>query len=316
MNNERVTSPKQARCRRPVAWLGQNSGSQSAGTRGPRRGGREGVPAWSAAWTASATSWAVSVSMAMLRRSSTRRTTCPACRGASWGPSAMSVLFLEVVVDGGAVDADGFGDLGDGVLPLAVGAGGGVHAADGGGLAGVELGLAAAGATAGPGGRQALAGAFDDQLALELIDRAEDVEGQPAGRRGRVDLLLQDHQADAALAQLVGQREQVLERPHRAGQPGDDEDVAGAQVGQGLVELGAGGVLAGGGIGEDLLAPVGGQVIDLAVVVLAAGGHSRVPDLRHHRAPARPPGGAYVRAGAGCPRRHRAAMRSRAAVMP
>jgi hypothetical protein len=58
--------------------------------------------------------------------------------------------------------------------------------------------------------------------------------------------------------------------------------VAGAQVGQRLVELGAGGVLARGGVGEDLLAPVGGQVIDLAVVVLAAGGHPGVPDLRHH----------------------------------
>ena len=56
---------------------------------------------------------------------------------------------------------------------------------------------------------------------------------------------LQDDQADAALAQLVGEREEVLERPHRAGQPGDDEYVALAQVGQGLVELGAGGVLAG-----------------------------------------------------------------------
>ena len=161
-----------------------------------------------------------------------------------------------------------------------------VHAADGGGLPGVQLGLAAAGAAAGPGGVQALAGALDDQLALELIDRAEDVEDQPPGRRGRVDLLLQDDQAGAALAQLVGQREQVLQRPHRAGQPGDDEHVARAQVGQGLVELGAGGVLAGGGVGEDLLAPVGGQVIDLAVVVLAAGGHPRVPDLRHHAAPA------------------------------
>src|SRR5271165_5454792 len=307
MNNERVTSPKQARCRRPVAWLGQNSGSQSAGTRGPRRGGREGAPAWSAAWTASATSWAVSASMAMLRRSRTRRTTCPACRGASWRPSAMSVLFLEVVIDGGAVHADGRGDLGDRVLPFPVRAGGGVHAADGGGLAVVQLGLAAAGAAAGPGGGQALAGALDDQLALELIDRAEQVEDQPALRGGGVDLLLEHDQADAALAQLVGEGEQVLERAHGAGQPGDDEDVASAEVGQGLVQLGAGGVLAGRGVGEDLLAsaggqvidlavvvlaagghprvPAGGQVIDLAVVVLAAGGHPRVPDLRHHRPP-------------------------------
>ena len=34
-------------------------------------------------------------------------------------------------------------------------------------------------------------------LALELVDRAEDVEDQPPGGRGGVDLLLEDHQADA-----------------------------------------------------------------------------------------------------------------------
>jgi hypothetical protein len=118
-----------------------------------------------------------------------------------------------------------------------------VHAAHGGGLGGVQLGPAAAGAAAGPGGVQALASTLDDQLTLELIDRAEDVEDQSAGRRGGVDLLPQDDHADAALAQLVGQRQQVLQRPHRAGQAGDDEYVALAQVGQGPVELGAGGEL-------------------------------------------------------------------------
>jgi hypothetical protein len=35
---------------------------------------------------------------------------------------------------------------------------------------------------------------------VELIDRAEDVEGQPPGRGGGVDLLLQDDQADTVLA--------------------------------------------------------------------------------------------------------------------
>jgi hypothetical protein len=65
----------------------QNSGSQPAArTRGPRRGGRDGAPAWSTAWTAAATSCAVSASMTMFRWSSTRRTTCPACGGASCGP--------------------------------------------------------------------------------------------------------------------------------------------------------------------------------------------------------------------------------------
>jgi len=302
---------------RQIAVPYQNSGSQpAAGTRGPRRDGREGAPAWSVAWTAAATSCAVSASMAMLRRSSMRRTTWPAWRGGSCGRSAMSVLFLEVVVDGGAVHADGDGDLGGGVQPLAVRAGGGVHAADGSRLGGAQLGLAAAGAAAGPGGGQALPGALDDQLPLELIDRAQEMEHEPSLRGGGVDLLLEHDQADAALAQLVGQREQVLEGPHGAGQPGDDEDVAGAQVGQGLVELGAGGVLARGGVGKDLLAAVGFEVVDLAVVVLSAGGYPRVPDLRHHRSPAAVPGGASGRAGRDGLRRHRFAVGSWTAAMP
>src|SRR6266566_5975751 len=166
LGRSRVTTDSGRRASVP----GQNSGSlPAAGPRGRRRGGREGAAGWSAAWTAPATSCAVSGSMAMLRRSRTRRTTCPACRGASCGPAAMSAL-LEVVVHGGAVDAGGLGDLGDGVQPLAIRSGGGVHAADGGGLGGAQLGLAASGAAAGPGGLEALAGALDDQLALELVD--------------------------------------------------------------------------------------------------------------------------------------------------
>src|SRR5262249_12845415 len=106
--------------------------------------------------------------MTMFRRSSTRRTTRPACRGASCRSASMSALLLEVVVDGGAVHADGLGDLGNGVLPLAVRAGGGVHAPDGGGLPFVQLGLAPS-AAACPGRLETLAGALDDQLALELI---------------------------------------------------------------------------------------------------------------------------------------------------
>ena len=65
---------------------------------------------------------------------------------------------------------------------------------------------------------------------------------------------------------------------------------------------------AGGGVGEDLVAPEGGQVFDLAAVVLAAGGHPRVPDLRDHAAPARRAGGAYGRPGRGCPHRPRQAI--------
>jgi hypothetical protein len=57
---------------------------------------------------------------------------------------------------------------------------------------------------------EAFAGALDDQLAPELVDRAEDMENQSAGRRGRVDVLLEDHQVDAARAQFVGEGEEVF----------------------------------------------------------------------------------------------------------
>jgi len=43
----------------------------------------------------------------MFRRSSTRRATRPARRGASCGLASMSALPVQVVVDGGAVYADG-----------------------------------------------------------------------------------------------------------------------------------------------------------------------------------------------------------------
>ena len=153
---------------------------------------------------AAATNCAGSLSMTMFQRSNTRRTTCPACRGTSCGSAAASAL-LEVVVHRGAVHADGISDLGDGVLPLAVRADNLIHAAHRGGLTGVQLGHSAASAPAGSGGVEALAAALDDQLALELVNRAEHKEDQPPSRRDRVDVLCEDHQADAALAQLVSE---------------------------------------------------------------------------------------------------------------
>jgi hypothetical protein len=114
-------------------------------------------------------------------------------------------------VDGGAVHADGLGDLGDGVLPLVVRADSFLHAAHRGGLPAVQLGLAAPGAPSGTGGFEAFA-CPDNQFALELLDRAENMEDQAPGRCGRIDVLLEDHQADAALVPLVGEREEVLQR--------------------------------------------------------------------------------------------------------
>jgi hypothetical protein len=108
------------------------------------------------------------------------------------------------------------------------------------------------------------ASALDDQLALEPVDRAEDMEDQPPVGVVVSMCCLRTHRADATLAQSAREREKVLKRPHGARQAGGDQHVALAQVGHGPVQLGAGGVLGGGG--EDLVATVGRQVIDLAVV--------------------------------------------------
>src|SRR5437763_4704701 len=100
--------------------------------------------------------------MAMFRRSSTRRTTWPTCRGGSCGLSAMSAPLAEVVVDSGAVHADRFGDLGDGVLPLPVRPGRLVHSAVAGAPPVLPLGAPVADAAAGPAGHHALAPAPDE----------------------------------------------------------------------------------------------------------------------------------------------------------
>jgi len=125
----------------------------------------------------------------------------------------MSALLVEVVVHRGAVHADGLGDLDDGVLPLAVRPGSFIYAARRGRLPGVQLGLSAASAPAGPGCVEALAGGLDDQLALELVDRAEDMADQPPSRRGRADVLrVQCSTGSRTVSERVPQRYRFLRK--------------------------------------------------------------------------------------------------------
>ena len=128
---------------------------------------------------------------------------------------------------------------------------------------------------------QALPGALDHQLALDSLIAPRKVEapGRPCGVAASI-CLLQDDQADAgARAARRARREQALEGPHGAGQPGDDEDVAGAQVGQGLVELGVAARWPEAVSVKIFSHPEAGQVIDLAVVVLAAGVDTRADPI-------------------------------------
>jgi hypothetical protein len=84
-------------------------------------------------------------------------------------------------------------------------------------------------ATVSVGCGQPGAGAFADQVALELGQGGEDVEDKLAARRGGVDRLLQAPEPDAALSQAGDGVDQL---PKGAAEPvelPDDQGVAGAQ---------------------------------------------------------------------------------------
>ncbi len=96
----------------------------------------------------------------------------------------------------------------------------------------------AADAAAFAGGCDAGAGPLADDLALELRERAEDVEGEPPAAGGGVDVLGQRPERDLARLELLDELDQVLEAAAEAVQAPDDERVAGLQEREALVELG------------------------------------------------------------------------------
>ncbi|MEP7332668.1 MAG: hypothetical protein ABI692_11300 [Terracoccus sp.] len=126
----------------------------------------------------------------------------------------------EVAIDGGAGDAEQCGDLGDGLVA------GVVELLGEGGLLCREPGSAAADAAAGPGGGQAVAGIGDDELTLELGEDREHPEHGAAFGGAGVDALLQDVQADPAVAELGAEGDEVEQAAPEAVQAGDDQGVA------------------------------------------------------------------------------------------
>ena len=145
--------------------------------------------------------------------------------------SAAGAGFVEVAVEGGAGDAQQVGDLLHGVLA------GVVELLCVPGLRWAEGGAPAAGAAAGSGGGQAVAGVGDDELALEFGQDREHAEHGAAFGGGGVDALFEHPQLDAAVAQGGAEGDQVQYGAAEPVQAGHDEGVAGAQVAQEQVEL-------------------------------------------------------------------------------
>ena len=180
----------------------------------------------------------------------------------------------DVLVDGGAADAEQPGDGGDGVVRPGQQVAGVADLLGGHGRRPPEARAAAA------GGVQALAGALDDQLADELGQRGEDVEDQPAAGGGGVQGLVQALEPDPAPAQRGDDRDQVGQRPGQPVQARHDQGVAGPQVVQAGGQLGPVSIFAGQLVGEDAEAARLGQGVLLAVEQLAGGADPGVADQR------------------------------------
>lgn len=137
-------------------------------------------------------------------------------------------------VDAGSADSQGVGDLGDG------GAGGQESFGRFGSLGSPHGGAAEAGAS-GSGGFQAGDGPLDGELALELRQAGDEVDHEAAGGGGGVDGFVEAAEVDAAFGEVVDGGHEMRERASEAVEAPHDEGVALVELGQGLVEAGAGG---------------------------------------------------------------------------
>jgi len=109
-------------------------------------------------------------------------------------------------------------------------------------------------ATADARRREPRLGALADQVALELRQRAEDMEDQLAAARRRVELLGQAPEADPAPLQPVQGRDQRRQGTPEPVEPPDGERVARPEVGQGRSQPRPLRLRTAHGVGEELLA--------------------------------------------------------------
>lgn len=171
----------------------------------------------------------------------------------------------QVPVDRGPGHSERVGNLLDGVAALVV------HRPGLPDLRRRHLELRAALPAPGAGGREAVVGAFDDEVVFELRDRSEHVEEQATSRRRRVDALRECLQTDPALLQFVRDLFEVSHRPAEPVKFRHDERVSLAQISEGFRQCrpfrqGAGCVL-----DENLVAARRIERIRLAVGILVSG---------------------------------------------
>ena len=124
-------------------------------------------------------------------------------------------------------------------------------------------------------------GALHDEVVLELRDRSEHMEEQPATRRGGVDALRQGFQPNPTLLKLIRDLLKVSHRPAEPVKLRHHERVALSHIPEGIrqrrpLHQGARRVL-----DKDLVAPRSFERIGLAVRILIPGRDAGVTDRGH-----------------------------------
>jgi hypothetical protein len=129
----------------------------------------------------------------------------------------------------------------------------------------------AAVATASSCGGKPRHGALADQVALELRERAEHVEDEPAAAGRRVDALVQRTKPDVSIAELVHGVHEVDQRAAEPVQPRHHDRVALARIREGLGAAGSIGIRATDDVSEHLATARALEFVALRVELLVSG---------------------------------------------